>query len=184
MNAAGGRWGAASLLVLVACAAQPAAPAVAPGAEAGPPPAEGAAPYERILGAFVQVPIRPVLLDPRSCQEVACGSAEQAEALAVSAQALGAPGIWAAARLNLGALLWQDGQADRAYQEVRAAQALFAEVGDAAGLAVSHEWIGVMLLASGAPVEASDHLALAFQLYQHVDDRAGADRLLHYGEAP
>lgn len=168
-------------VALAACAAGRAAAPAPAQAEPGAPSAEGAAPYERILGAFVATPTGLVLFDPKSCAETPCGRSEDGETISRTADDSGVPALQAAARLNLGAVYWQEGEGDRAYQAIRSAQALFAEAGDAVGLAMAHEWLGYMLLESGALEPAGDHLALAHQLFERLGDRGSAERLASYG---
>lgn len=169
-------------LGLVACSAGRAAAPPAARAEPGPPTAGGGAPYERILGAFVATPSGLVLFDPKSCAESPCGQSPQGETISRTADESGVPALQAAARLNLGAMYWQEGEGDRAYQSIRSAQALFAEAGDAVGLALTHEWLGYMLWQSGAEEPAGEHLALAYQLFERLGDRSSAERLATYGQ--
>jgi hypothetical protein len=168
-------------VALAACSAGRAPPSAPARAEPGPPKSESAASYERILGAFVATPTGVVLFDPKSCAETACGRSLDGETISRTADQSGVPALQAAARLNLGAMYWQEGEADRAYQSIRSAQALFAEAGDAVGLAVAHEWLGYMLWKSGAEAPAGDHLALAYQLFERLGDQASAERLASYG---
>ena len=169
-------------LGLVGCSAGRAAAPPMARAEPGPPTAAGAAAYERILGAFVASPSGLVLFDPQSCAEFPCGRSEDGETISRTADQSGVPALQAVARLNLGAVYWQQGEGDRAYQSIRSAQALFAEAGDAVGLAIAHEWLGYMLWKSGAEGPAGEHLALAYQLFDRLGDRSSAERLVGYGE--
>lgn len=170
-------------LGLFACSAGRAGAPPSARAEARTTSPGGAAPYERILGAFVSTPNGLVLLDPTSCAESPCGQSVQGESISRAADQSGVPALQAAARLNLGAVYWQEGEGDRAYQSIRSAQALFAEAGDAVGLAMAHEWLGYMLWRSGAEEPAGEHLALAYQLFERLGDRSSAERLAAYGQA-
>jgi hypothetical protein len=164
-------------LLLIGCASA-SAPA-SRSADVAPPSEEPPA-FERILGAFVVSPTGFVLIDPRACAAGACGLRDQNESVLAAAERTGVPLAIAAAKLNLGATLWTEDEADAAYQSIRSAQALFAEAGDAVGLALCHEWIGFLMLDSGEGEIAGEHLALAHQLYDRLGDEAARDRVVGY----
>jgi hypothetical protein len=164
---------------------------VAAGAEAtrnAPPPPTKIA-YDRILGAFSVDPELYLFLTPATCRRVGRAQLPERaiETLTRMAEAFArarAKRGEAAARLNLGALRWADGDGDGAYQEVMRAEALFAELGDLEGLAHSYEWLGWFFRESGAVALATDHLSIAYRMFTLSEDRASAERVLGYADSP
>ena len=154
---------------------------VSPVSLESPPTAE--APHERMLGVFETEPESLFLLSPRDLARLP-GKSFPAGLIAIAARAevLGVRRIEAASRLDLAALLWRRGMTRDAYRSLMQARQLYAGLGDAAGLAASHEWIGFMMRESAAVDRAVENLALARSLYQRVDDSPSADRVLGWGE--
>lgn len=140
--------------------------------------------YERILGTFSIDPELYIYLTPATC---AAGFDARSDdsgfaALAEAFAAAGARRGEAAARLNWGAVLWTLGSGEDAYVQVMRAQALFAELGDADGLAHAYEWLGYFFRESADGDEAAEHLSVAYRLYGVLEDHAGAERVLTYAD--
>lgn len=147
-------------------------------------PGEARPVYERILGAQVASPELIVYLNPRVADAYFDDDAGDAgfARLVAAFERIGARRGEAAARLNWGAVLWNIGEEERAYDQMMRALRLFVRVGDVDGMAHAHEWIGYTLARSGAVEPAGDHLAVAYQLFSKLENRAAAERVANYGE--
>jgi tetratricopeptide (TPR) repeat protein len=159
-----------------------AAPAVQP--PTGPRPAGE---YERILGTFSVKIDAAIYLTPRLLERAYDDDNEEGGAAALQTtvgwfQRLGHKRGEAAARLNRGAVLWKLGQGDAAYRELDEARKLFAGAGDLEGEAHAHEWLGFFFRESGEKELAEDHLALAYQMFQKLENAPAAERILSYGD--
>lgn len=155
-------------------------------ASADPPPSAvspKAAPHERIVGAFETESHALVLLSPRDLGRLGhVPFPSGLVAIAARARAIEARRVEAAARLNLGALFWARGSAPDAYRALSAARRLYAGLGDAEGLAATHEWLGFMLRESEAIDRAAENLALARSLFARLDDAVRAEDVLGWGD--
>lgn len=147
-------------------------------------PGEAAPVYERILGAQTASPELVVYLNPRVADAYFDDDAEEAgfARLVAAFERIGALRGEAAARLNWGAVLWKLGEEERAYQEMMRALDRFVRIGDVEGMAHAHEWIGYAMARSGAVEPAGEHLAVAYQLFSRLENRAAAERVANYGE--
>jgi tetratricopeptide (TPR) repeat protein len=149
-----------------------------------PEQAQAKVAYERILGSFAATPDALLYLDPVLCAK-RCGTRatlDRLERLVGTFREIGLPRGEAAARLNLGALLWRRGDPDRAYAMIRDAQIEFAAAQDVEGMAHSYEWLGFLFKEAGAIEEAGEHLAVAYQLFGRLEDHAAMERVLTYAE--
>jgi hypothetical protein len=140
--------------------------------------------YERILGAATASPDLVAYLNPTIAERYFDDAAEDdGFTRIISAfRAIGARRGEAAARLNWGAVLWNLGDAEAAYREMMLALDLFTTIGDAEGLAHTHEWLGYTMKESGAIDPAGEHLAVAYQLFQLLGNDRAASRVLAYGD--
>ena len=140
--------------------------------------------YERILGAATASPDLVAYLNPRIAERYFDGAAEDdGFTRIISAfRAIGARRGEAAARLNWGAVLWNLGEEEAAYREMMIALEMFTSIGDAEGLAHTHEWLGYTMKESGAVDPAGEHLAVAYQLFRLLGNERAATRVLDYGD--
>jgi hypothetical protein len=169
----------ALLLSMEACAAQRAAAPGAAEARAEEPA------YERILGSFTIDPDRIILLTPRMCEQRLKGGRTLAESFARHAerfQRAGSARGEAAARLNEGAVEWFEGDSTRAYGALMESHRIFAELGDADGLAHAYEWLGYFFRDSGAIDKAAEHLSAAYRLFEALGNRDAERRVLGYAD--
>jgi hypothetical protein len=152
---------------------------------APPPPVVKKVEYERILGSFAIDPELLIYYTPDlMARHHVRADPERFAALAESLRAAGARRAEAGARLDLGAVLWSGGQAEKAYREMMRAQGLFAELGDVDGLAHAYEWLGFFFRESGSEERAAEHLSVAYRMFQVLENHAAAERVLGYAGPP
>lgn len=150
---------------------------------APPAPPEPGVAYERILPTFTVTPRALVILDPRTTVDLVDRPVvTELASLVDRYKAIAEHHGEAVARVDYAAMLWLDGRARRAYEEVTEAQSLFAGVGDVSGLAHTYEWLGFIFLESGEVERAAEHFGVAYRLFGSIENAEAQARVLAYAE--
>ncbi len=102
------------------------------------------------------------------------------------AQALSMSQLRAYVLVSRAGLSWYQWRSEDAYSQIQEARLLFAGLSDAAGLALTDEWLAFMLYRSGRTKPALVHFVRARSLYLALGDAVSGQRVLEYGvpEAP
>jgi len=97
------------------------------------------------------------------------------------AQALSMSQLRAYALVSRAGLSWYQWRTEQAYAQITQARLLFAGLSDAAGLALTDEWLAFMLYRSARTKQALVHFVRARSLYLALGDSSSGQRVLEYG---
>lgn len=96
------------------------------------------------------------------------------------AQALNMSQLRAYALVSRAGLSWYQWRSDESYAQIQQARLLFASLSDAAGLALTDEWLAFMLDRSDRREQARVHYRRARSLYLALGDASSGQRVLEY----